>query len=91
LIEFVRRHFGEDGKRCIRYQVIPQFLAELPKEMRRQGFLYEVDRYGSSEGYIGSKDFVRVLKTACGWRLPAGVGDRLKNLYCRETKEAAAP
>jgi Ca2+-binding EF-hand superfamily protein len=87
--EFVRRHFGEDGKRCIRYHVFPQFLAELPKEMGRQAFLYEVARHGSSEGYIGSKDFVRVLRTACGWRLPAGVGERLENLYCREPKEAA--
>ena len=87
--EFVRRHFGDDGTRCIRYHVFPQFLAELPKEMGRQAFLNEVARHGSAEGYIGAKDFVRVLKTACGWRLPVGVGERLENFYCREAKVAA--
>jgi hypothetical protein len=57
--------------------------------MGRQAFLYDVEVNGTPEGYLSPADFVRVLKTACGWRLPNGVAERLESLYCRAPFEAA--
>jgi solute carrier family 25 aspartate/glutamate transporter 12/13 len=87
--EFVQRHFGKDGKRSIRPTVFSQFLADFQLEMGRQAFLHDVEVNGTPEGYLLPKDFVRVLKTSCGWRLPNGVVDRLESLYCRGPFEAA--
>ena len=87
--DFVRRHFGKDGKRSIRPNVFPQFLQDFQREMGRQAFLYDVDVNGTPEGYLAPADFVNVLKTACGWRLPDGVVERLESIYCRAPFEAA--
>lgn len=87
--DFIRRHFGPDGKRTIRPTHVSQFLSDFQQEMGRQAFLHEVQVNGTPEGYLNPVDFVRVLKTACGWRLPQGVSDRLENLYCKAPIEAA--
>lgn len=87
--DFVRRHFGKDGKRSIRPYVFSQFLSDFQREMGRQAFLYDVDIKGTPEGYLSPTDFVNVLKTACGWRLPEGVVERLESIYCRAPFEAA--
>ena len=87
--DFVRRHFGKDGKRSIRPNVFPQFLQDFQREMGRQAFLYDVDVNGTPEGYLAPTHFVNVLKTACGWRLPDGVVERLESIYCRAPFEAA--
>jgi solute carrier family 25 (mitochondrial aspartate/glutamate transporter), member 12/13 len=87
--DFVKRHFGQDGSRSIRPNNVSQFLADFQQEMGRQAFLYEVEIHGTPEGYLNPSDFVQVLKTACGWRLPIGVIDRLENLYCKDPMEAA--
>jgi CRP-like cAMP-binding protein len=87
--DFVRRHFGKDGTRSIRHHCFSQFLSDFQREMGRQAFLYDVEIRGTPEGYLAPVDFVRVLKTSCGWRLPKGVADRLDNIYCKAPFEAA--
>jgi solute carrier family 25 aspartate/glutamate transporter 12/13 len=87
--DFIKRHFGRDGKRTIRPNNFPQFLTEFQREMGKQAFLHEMDTKGSPEGYLLPQDFVKVLKTACGWRLPANVAERLDNLYVKAPMEAA--
>lgn len=87
--DFVRRHFGKGGKRSIRPNVFPQFLQDFQREMGRQAFLHDVEVNGTTEGYLSPADFVNVLKTACGWRLPDGVVERLESIYCRAPFEAA--
>lgn len=87
--EFVQRHFGKDGNRSIRPSVFSQFLADFQREIGKQAFLYDVEMNGTPEGYLPPDDFVRVLKTSCGWRLPAGVVERLESIYCRGPFEAA--
>ena len=87
--DFVKRHFGLDGKRTIRPTHVSQFLVDFQQEMGRQAFLHAVQVSGTPEGYLHPNDFVQVLKTACGWRLPQGVSDRLENLYCKAPIEAA--
>jgi solute carrier family 25 aspartate/glutamate transporter 12/13 len=87
--DFVKRHFGPYGKRTIGPNHVSQFLADFQQEMGRQAFLHEVEVSGTAEGYLNPNDFVRVLNSACGWRLPQGVSDRLENLYCKAPIEAA--
>jgi solute carrier family 25 aspartate/glutamate transporter 12/13 len=87
--DFVKRHFGPDGKRTIRPTHVSQFLVDFQQEMGRQAFLHAVQVNGTPEGYLNPNDFVQVLKTACGWRLPQGISDRLENLYCKAPIEAA--
>ena len=87
--DFVKRHFGPDGKRTIRPTHVSQFLVDFQQEMGRQAFLHAVLVNGTQEGYLNPNYFVQVLKTACGWRLPQGVSDRLENLYCKAPIEAA--
>ena len=57
--DFVHRHFGKDGKRSIRPNVFPQFLADFQREMGRQAFLHDVDMNGTPEGYLSPVDFVK--------------------------------
>lgn len=87
--DFIKRHFGKDGTLSIRHHTFSQLLSHLQREMGRQAFLREVELHGTVEGYLPPHHFVRVLKTACGWRLPDGVADRLENIYCREPVEVA--
>lgn len=85
----MKRHFGKEGNRSIRPHVFSQFLADFQREMGRQAFLYDVELNGTPKGYLRPTDFVRVLKTACGWRLPTGIAERLESLYCTGPFQAA--
>lgn len=66
-----------------------QFLADLQREMGRQAFLHEVTLFGLPDGTLPPKYFINLLKTACGWRLPQGIVDRLESIYCRDPVTAA--
>jgi CRP-like cAMP-binding protein len=91
--QFFQRYFGEDGDQSIRQIHFSQFLLDLQREMGEQAFVRAVAKRGAPGGYLAPPDFVRVLKTACGWRLPEGVANRLESLYCHgpiEAGEAAA-
>jgi solute carrier family 25 (mitochondrial aspartate/glutamate transporter), member 12/13 len=49
----------------------------------------DIDNWRSSirpleeDGFLPPDEFVYVLRTACGWRLPDGVADRLESIYCK--------
>lgn len=67
-----------------------EFLIDLQREMGRQAFLYAVELHGNREkGTLPPKHFINLLKTACGWRLPEGILDRLNSLYCTDPISAA--
>jgi len=89
--EFIHRHFGKDDahhhERGIRPHNFPQFLVDLRREIGQQVFLREVERYGTPEGHLSPSNFVRVLKRACGWRLPDSVAERLENVYAEPQEE----
>ena len=87
--EFVQRHFGTKGNRTIRTHQFSQFLVDLQREMGRQAFLHQLDTMGTPEGFLPPHEFVQVLKTACGWRLPDGVAERLECMYCKGPIQAA--
>lgn len=93
--EFIQRHFGsgkeEQQHRCIRPHQFSQFLVDLRREIGQQAFLRELRRAGTPEGYLSPTDFVRLLKTACGWRLPDGVADRLESIYCKDSSQQGLP
>jgi len=57
--------------------------------LNQRAFLNEVKSKGTSDGYLLPEDFIRVLKTSCGWRLPPGVIERLETRYCLEPAQAA--
>ena len=80
--QFFQRYFGKNGTQSIRQTHFSQFLVDLQREMGKQAFLCAVARSGTPEGYIAPDDFVRILKTACGWSLPQSVADRLESIYC---------
>jgi Mitochondrial carrier protein/Cyclic nucleotide-binding domain/EF-hand domain pair len=88
--EFIHRHFGkgmtskdtrQQHQRGIRPHQFSQFLVDLRREIGQQIFLQEVEKNGTPEGYLPPTNFVRVLKKACGWRLPEGVAVRLDSIY----------
>jgi len=81
--EFIQRHFGMDDKhkRGIRSHQFSQFLVDLRREIGQQAFLQEAERNGTVEGSVPPSNFVEILKTSCGWRLPDGVADRLGSIY----------
>jgi Ca2+-binding EF-hand superfamily protein/CRP-like cAMP-binding protein len=100
--EFTERHFGHG--QTIRSHQFSQFLAELQKEMGRQAFLYranpQLQQGGGSgnrtdhqgvhnPGFLSPNDFIDILKTTCGWRLPEGILNRLEALYCKQSIESA--
>ena len=80
---FFTRYFGTDGQKSIRQVHFSQFLLDLQREIGKQAFLRSVEQKGTSEGYLNPLDFIHVLKTACGWRLPQTVADRLEATYNR--------
>ncbi|CAB9522166.1 Mitochondrial aspartate-glutamate transporter AGC1 [Seminavis robusta] len=85
--EFIARHFGggkhgqQSKQRGIRQQQFSQFMVDLRREIGQQIFLQEVQKNGTPEGYLPPAGFVRVLKKACGWRVPQGVANRLETIY----------
>eukprot|EP00977_Amphora_coffeiformis_P012790 scaffold3234_cov166-Amphora_coffeaeformis.AAC.5 len=88
--DFFRRYFGQDGQHSLRPTHFSQFFADLHQELGRQVF---VRASKPANGYLKPVDFVEVLRSALGWRLPLSVADRLDSLYCRnpfEAGEAAA-
>jgi Ca2+-binding EF-hand superfamily protein/CRP-like cAMP-binding protein len=96
--EFVQRHFGHD--QTIRSWQFSQFLVDLQREMGRQAFLHRArdfqkynnkdNNYNKDDGiYLPPEDFVDVLKSTCGWRLPRGVADRLESLYSKGAVQSA--
>lgn len=87
--EFVQRHFGPQGNRTIRTHQFSQFLVDLQREMGRQAFLHQLETKGTPEGFLPPHEFVQVLKTACGWRLPDGVAERLECMYCKGPIQSA--
>ena len=87
--EFFKRHFGKDGSRVIQQIDFPEFLVDYQREMGRQAYLFEAETNGTLHGYVKPEDFIRVLKTSCGWRLPPGVVERLEAIYCLEPVKAA--
>eukprot|EP00980_Cylindrotheca_fusiformis_P008946 scaffold1909_cov130-Cylindrotheca_fusiformis.AAC.13 len=89
--EFVQRYFGYG--QTVRLYQFSQFLADLQKEMGRQAFFHEARQYQKefdSEGvFLPAAQFVELLKSSCGWRLPAGVVDRLESLYTKGPVQSA--
>ena len=95
--EFVKRHFGPSGQRTIRNIQFSQFLLDLQREMGRQTFLHAANRHHeqrqndtslmstmrrqNDDGFLPPEEFINVLKSACGWRLPEGVVERLELIY----------
>ena len=79
--QFFQRYFGRNGRQTIRQHHFSQFFLDLQREMGKQAFLQAIERQPNRGGeYLGPSEFVSVLKTACGWRLPKGVGDRLERI-----------
>lgn len=88
--DFFRRYFGDDGQKSLRPTHFSQFFTDLHEEMGRQAFVRAAT---PTNGYLKPQEFVAVLRSALGWRLPVSVSDRLESLYCRspfEAGEAAA-
>jgi Ca2+-binding EF-hand superfamily protein len=89
--EFVQRYFGF-GQTVRSYQ-FSQFLVDLQKEMGRQAFFHEAKQYQQeykSEGvFLPAEEFVDLLKSTCGWRLPSGVVERLEFLYAKGAAQSA--
>jgi solute carrier family 25 aspartate/glutamate transporter 12/13 len=88
--DFFRRYFGENGQESLRLSHFSQFFMDLHQELGRQVF---VRASTPTNGYLKPDQFVNVLRTALGWRIPLGVADRIDSLYCRNPKqvgEAAA-
>ena len=83
--DFFRRHFGEDGQQGLRLAHFSQFFGDLHHELGRQVF---VRASAASNGYLKPDEFVAVLRTALGWRLPIRITDRLEGLYCQQANEA---
>lgn len=94
--EFVQRHFGQ-GQTIRSSDQFSQFLVDLQREMTRQAFFFRVkqlqkdntndDDNGQQQmgyHYVPSSDFVEILKTTSGWRLPDGIMNRLEELYCNK-------
>jgi solute carrier family 25 aspartate/glutamate transporter 12/13 len=86
--QFFQRYFGKDGKQSIRQVHFSQFLVDLQREIGKQAFLRAVDtkKRGSVEDHLDPDEFIKVLTTACGWRLPQGVADRLDEIYKKTEK-----
>ncbi|GAX22302.1 solute carrier family 25 (mitochondrial aspartate/glutamate transporter), member 12/13 [Fistulifera solaris] len=86
--QFFQRYFGKDGKQSIRQVHFSQFLVDLQREIGKQAFLRAVDtkKRGSVEDHLDPDEFIKVLTTACGWRLPQGVADRLDEIYRKVEK-----
>jgi len=57
--------------------------------MGRQAFLHEVSIHGTPDGKLPPNYFINLLKTACGWRLPQGIVERLESIYCKNPINAA--
>jgi solute carrier family 25 aspartate/glutamate transporter 12/13 len=91
--EFVERHFGQ-GQTIRSYQ-FSQFLVDLQKEMGRQAFLHRAKQLKHTThktrgaGYLPPEEFISVLKSTCGWRLPDGIVNRLESLYCKGPIQSA--
>lgn len=89
--EFVQRYFG-CGQTIRSYQ-FSQFLVDLQKEMGRQAFFHEArqhqEEYASEGVFLPAEHFVDLLKSSCGWRLPAGVVERLESLYANGAVQSA--
>ena len=83
--EFVQRHFGQ-GQTIRSYQ-FSQFLVDLQREMGRQAFVHQ-SREGNGMT-LPPEDFVDLLKSTCGWRLPPGVVERLESLYSKGAVQSA--
>lgn len=76
----------------IRHYSFSQFLVELQREMGRQAYLDALKKsHGrfSTESGLSPRQFIDVLTTSCGWRLPEGVNERLENIYIRDPYKAA--
>ena len=85
--EFVRRFFPTQDKN-IGIKEFSQFLVEFQKELGRQAFVVEASK--SQDGdYVDGKQFVKLLKYSCGWRLPKGVIERLESMYEKDPVAAA--
>jgi len=77
--DFVDLFFGKG--QVIRVNEFSQFLVELQREIARQAFVKAQREKGDGHGYIPAAAFIEILKTACGWRLPKGIVERLESLY----------
>ena len=88
---FFQRYFGKDGTQSIRQMHFSQFLVDLQREIGKQAFFRAVQEKGTLEGYLNPTDFIHVLKTACGWRLPQGVAERLEAVYVNPVKTSELP
>jgi solute carrier family 25 aspartate/glutamate transporter 12/13 len=81
--QFFQRYFGKKGNQSIRQLNFSQFLVDLQREIGKQAFLRGIAKKGEAhtEGYLDPDEFINVLTTACGSRLPQGVADRLRDIY----------
>lgn len=89
----------------IRHIDFSQFFFDLQREMGIQAFLMEANKQTLHETHsitntsihcnnnkctsLPPQQFVQLLTTRCGWRLPQGVADRLQALYCSDPIHAA--
>lgn len=85
--QFFQRYFGKNLDLSVRHHHFSQFLVDLQREIGKQAFLRAIEERGI-DGYLAPTDFVTVLKTSCGWRLPTGVAERLESIYCHGPMEA---
>jgi hypothetical protein len=80
--DIVKRFFGKRGDKQLAIREFSEFLKELQREMGRQKFV----KIAEDSDQVASEPFVELLSTACGWRLPQGVLNRLSTLYlCGDT------
>ena len=82
--DFVRRFFGSRGDQKITSKDFNQFLVEFQREQGRQAF-----QRSAVDGYVTSAKFIELLHSACGWRLPVSIRERLADLYLSNYVTAA--
>ena len=87
--QFFQRYFGVDGNQCIRSTSFSQFLIDLQREIGQQAYIRAVQQNSNklgalTGGFLSPDDFVNILTTSCGWRLPTGIESRLKEVCCSD-------
>jgi solute carrier family 25 aspartate/glutamate transporter 12/13 len=75
--DIIKRFFGPDGKRRLRYPDFTQFFIELQDEIVLQAFQH-FDKKGN--GFVSYDDFMKLVRNFGGWRIPPGFQDRLNQM-----------
>ena len=92
--QFFQRYFGTNGDQYIRFKSFSQFLLDLQREIGQQAFCRAVlngtkNSSNMKDGYLSPSDFVQILSTSCGWKLPNSVLQRLDMLYCHNVSSGS--